>query len=445
MSAIAFDRRPSRIWLRELSLPQGWQAYALFLAIPLWWVLGLSHFIWPVIAFPILLSLLLYPERLRIPRGFGIWLVFLAWMLASALEIDSGGRMVGFTFRFLTYASGTVLFLYFYNASPRRIPASAVVNALAGYWLIVIVGGFLGIFFPNVTFTTPAAHVIPESLMSNDFVHDMVTASFASVQTFLGYPLGRPHTFFTYTNGWGSAVGLLTPFALCAIQGARSRRWRQLLTVALILALVPAIISMNRGLWLSLLVTVTYAAFRFANRNNIRALARLATAVVIAAAVVISTPLSHLIMERFAHQHSNPVRKALYVETFQRAAHSPLLGYGAPRPAESKRYLESAGTQGQVFYLVFSHGFPGLVLYLGWLVHTLFRTRRIRSTTGFWAHASILAALVQASFYGLTMATFVIMTAAALALRELDAGEDPGESNSQYQVGRPLTAMGVAR
>jgi O-antigen ligase len=262
----------------------------------------------------------------------------------------------------------------------------------------------------------------------------MVHARFAEVQDLLGYPIGRPRTFFTYTNGWGSGVGLLTPFALAALQGTRSRRWRRVLTAALVLAVVPAIISMNRGLWLSIAVTIAYATVRFARRGDLRAVARLATTIAIAAAVIISTPLSHLIAQRFAHQQSNSARTMLYTETFDRAAKSPILGYGGPRPAESNSYLDSAGTQGQVLYLVFSHGFPALVLYLGWLAHTLVRTARIHSTYGFWAHTAILVALVQAPFYGLTMATFVIMTAAALALRELHSPSESPEQNHQMST-----------
>ena len=33
-------------------LPEGWQPYAVFTLLPVWWLLGLSFFMWPLIALP---------------------------------------------------------------------------------------------------------------------------------------------------------------------------------------------------------------------------------------------------------------------------------------------------------------------------------------------------------------------------------------------------------
>lgn len=398
-------------------LPQGWQAYALFLLLPFWWVLGLSHFIWPVLAIAMLLSLLLRIDRIRIPRGFGIWLVFLGWMLASSAEIDTAGRLLGFALRFSIYASATILFLYLYNAG-KQIPTTAIVYALAGYWLIVVGGGFLGVFFPNVSFVTPAAHLIPGSLAGNAYVQDMVQARFAEVQGFLGYPLGRPQTFFTYTNGWGSGFALLTPFAFAAIEQTKSRRWRRTFQIALFLSIIPVVVSLNRGAWLSIGVAIIYLIMRLAWQKKMRAVGQVVACAAVAGVLIIVTPLGGLVGQRLAHPQSNAARRALYSETFERVKHSPIVGYGAPRPAESQGYLDSVGTQGQVLYLAFSHGIPALLLFLGWLAYVFLRSARRRTRAQFWCHLVILIALVEAPFYGLMLTLVIIMAAAAVALRE---------------------------
>jgi len=403
-------------------LPRGWQAYALFTLLPLWWLLGLSHFIFALLAALMLPALLFRRDGVKVPHGFGVWLAFLAWMLVSAVEIDTTGRMLGFVLRFSVYGSATVLFLYLYNARRGELGATVLTYALAAYWVVIVLGGYLGVLFPHVEFTTPAAHVIPRSLSSNSYVQDMVTARFAEVQTFLGYPIGRPRAFFTYTNGWGSAFALTIPFAFAALGSIESRTRRRFLQLTLLVSLVPAILSVNRGLWLSATVACVYFALRLLVRGETQRFLRLASVVAVAAVVILASPLSTVIGERFAHQHSNSAREALYAETFDRALQSPLVGYGAPRPAESQAYLDSVGTQGQVLYLVFSHGFPALVLFLGWLVHTFVRTAALTRGAGVWAHLVILIALVQAPFYGLETQMFVIMGAAAIALRELDHG-----------------------
>ncbi len=401
------------------TLPRGWQAYALFLPLPLWWVLGLSHFIWPLIAVGLLLSLLLRAQTLRLPRGFGIWLLFLAWMVASAAEIDTAGRFMGFLLRLSIYVAATIVFLYLFNRRDA-VPVRAIVYALAGYWLIVVVGGYLGVFFPNVSFTTPAAHLIPGSLADNEVVRDMITARFADVQNFLGYPLGRPQTFFTYTNGWGSGFAFLTPFAFGAIAQTTSRNWRRIFQIGLVASVFPLIVSLNRGAWLSLGVAVAYVLIRLAWQQDMRTLGRVAVGVAACAIVIVVSPLQGLINQRLAHPQSNNARRALYSETLHRVAKSPLLGYGAPRPAESQSYLDSVGTQGQLLYLLFSHGIPGLILFLAWFGGVFVRTARIRAGPGFWAHVAILIALIEVPFYTLSLQLVVIMVAAAVALRELD-------------------------
>jgi polysaccharide biosynthesis protein PslJ len=441
------DRALEPIRLRQrVGLPEGWRAYALFALMPTWWLLGLSHFIWIVLGLGMLLSLLLRADRIRIPRGFGIWIVFLGWMLASSLQIDTAGRLLGFGFRFSLYAAATILFLYLYNASPRRIPTSAIVNALAIYWVIVVIGGFLGMAFPNASFTTPAAHLIPASLASNAYVHDLVTARFAEVQGFLGYPIGRPQAFFTYTNGWGSGFALLVPFAFAALEQMRSWILRRALQAVLVLSLVPAVVSLNRGLWLSLVVSLGYVSLRFARRGDIRPFAQIVLCVIVGAVVVAFSPLGTLVSERFAHQHSNAARKALYAETFDRAFKSPLVGYGAPRPAESGGYLDSVGTQGQVLYLVFSHGFPALFLFLGWLAYALVHSRGGRSPPVFWAHVVILVGLIESAFYGITLQMIIIMAAAALAFRELQSEQTAPQPRAARERGcarRPAHALSL--
>jgi polysaccharide biosynthesis protein PslJ len=75
------------------------------------------------------------------------------------------------------------------------------------------------------------------------------------------------------------------------------------------------------------------------------------------------------------------------------------------------------GTQGQVLYLVFSHGYPGLLLFLAWLGHAFFRSARPRAPAALAGHVCLLIALVQAPFYGLLTQMVVIAAAAALAIR----------------------------
>jgi hypothetical protein len=394
---------------RQPSLP----VYLLFAGVPLWWVLGVSRFMLPVVGGFMLLSLLLR-RNVRVPPAVAIWALLLAWMLLSAVALDGTGRIFGFALRFSIYASAGIFLLYLYNS---QISPRAIVLSLATFWAAAVVGGYLGMLFPDVSFHTPVERLIPGSLLANDYVHDMAHARFAEVQDVLGERAARPATFFTYTNGWGSGFALLAPFALAALAEIRSRKWKLLLTLTIAASIVPAVDSLNRGLWISLAVAGVYVIARAVVGAKARLAVRLVAIAAITVLVVAASPLGAVVGQRLQHGHSDEARQTLYGETFARALESPLIGYGAPRPAETSGYLDSAGTQGQVLYLVFSHGFPGLVLFYVWLAYAFAKSTRPLTPAAYAGHVSILIAAVQAPFYGLLGQMFIVAAGAVLALK----------------------------
>ena len=92
------------------------------------------------------------------------------------------------------------------------------------------------------------------------------------------------------------------------------------------------------------------------------------------------------------------------------------------------------GTESEIFLLVFSHGVPGLALFLIWMFYTLFRSARWRSTWGFWAHITILVACIQLPYYDVTERIPLIMVAAAIAYREI--ARVPSRSPRRGSCGR---------
>lgn len=401
-------------------VPGGWQIYALFLGFPIWWVLGLDAFIWPVLAFPLFCSLLLRGS-IPAPRFFWLWACFLIWMLASGTRVEGEWRWLAFAYRAALYLSATVLFLYIYGSSRRRLPDESAIRALTLYWCLVILGGFLGVLFPQVSFATLATSTIPKELLSNRFVYDLTHHSFADIHSFMGYPAPRPKVLFAYTNAWGSTLALLTPFAL-AFLATSPPRWQRLAVMALLVAsIVPLVFSLNRGAWLSLAVGLAYAVLRFALSGQVRAVGGVAVLAVAIGLAIAYTPLGEVAADRLAHPHSNAGRLSLYQEALSRSAGAPFLGFGAPRPSEENPNLPSVGTHGQLLLILFSHGVPGLVFFLAWFAYTLWRSGSRGSPARFWMHVVILMALVQSPYYELLpMQLHVVMVAAALAWREIE-------------------------
>jgi len=397
-----------------------WPLYTLFAALPIWWTLGAAYFIWPLITFPLLFSLLLR-GNVRVPPRFGLWLLFLAWMLLASLQVEGHLRLALFAWRASLYVSATLLFLYVFNASRERLPDRTILKAMALFYAAVIVGGLLGVFLPHVSFSTPVESIVPSSFLADQTAYYFVHPALAENMDFLGYPVGRPKTLFAYTNQWGACAAVLTPLALAAVSQMRPGPPRRGLGILLILSVVPITVSLNRGLWLSLGLGLAYVAIRLGRQRDARGLVAGLVALTVAGLVVLMTPLGGLVEDRFtAQKNSNDTRLAIYQTTVDEIKESPVLGYGSPRRNRFDADQPSIGTQGQAFTLAFSYGIPALLLFVAWFGYSLFRSMPRGSPSRFWANAAIFVLLMELPYYNYMPATLhVAMVAAALLWRDV--------------------------
>src|SRR5690606_31231392 len=97
-------------------------------------------------------------------------------------------------------------------------------------------------------------------------------------------------------------------------------------------------------------------------------------------AVVVWLGVGSRLEDRTTTSSSTEDRASLYRETFDRTLDSPLFGYGAPRPSVTEG-LPSAGTQGHIWMVMFSHGLPALAVFLLALVWFVIATARVRNTS----------------------------------------------------------------
>ncbi len=397
----------------------GWPVFALFLGFPVWWLLGLAGFIWPLLAIPMLFWLLMKRPILA-PRGILIWLAFLAWVLASATQLSGTERAMGYLWRLSLYGSATVLMLYVFNMPEDRLPTGRLVKLMAAFWAIVVAGGYLGVLAPTLSLTSPLERILPAGLQDNALISAWVHPASAQIHDFLGYDIARPSAPFPYTNDWGASFGLLVPFVLLAWSRWSSSRGRLLALALMVASVVPVVLSLNRGLWISLSVGLVYAAFRLAFAGRERALVVLICVVVVGGSLVFLTPLREVIDARLRTGHSNEGRATLYEEASRAALESPLFGFGAPMPSEWKPNVPLVGTQGLVWTVLVSHGFVGLGLLMAWFLQAFWRTRRAASDVPFWCHVMLLMSLIQLIVYDmLPTQLHIMMLGIAIAFREL--------------------------
>lgn len=401
-------------WGHELPT---WPLTVLFGAFPLLWLLGLAGFAVPLTALP-MLGVLLLRKGVRVPARFGLLLLFLVWMVVAATQLDTPGRMIGFVFQFLNYASATVFFVYVYNCSRRALPLWRAVGLMVLFWIWVVAGGYLGVLVPNGSISTPMQSLLPGSIVGNDYVNQLVHPRFAEVQR----PWGAPHAYerpsapFPYTNAWGSHFALLVPFVLLYVRTAAARWRRNAVLILLIAALVPAFSTLNRGMFLAVGVGIVYAAVRFGARGQVRWLAAVLALLLIGLATASALGVGQTIGSRTEYSSTNTGRATIYREAFERTLASPLVGHGAPRPS---RTLDiSVGTQGEIWYIMFSFGFVALALFCGWLWSLALRTRSAPGVL-LWLHVVTVMAGFMIFYYGLDGTQLVVVfMAAALVFRE---------------------------
>jgi polysaccharide biosynthesis protein PslJ len=395
-----------------------WPLIGMFWTFPISWVLGLGAFVSPLWG-TIMVAYLVVRRHVTFPRPMVLWGLFLLIVLASGVMLDSPGRMFGSLFRFGNYAGATAAFLYVYNATDRTLPDRRVSVALTVFWLWVVVGGYLGVLVPDGSMSTPMERLMPGALLNNELVREWVHPRFAELQQPWGSPVAfaRPSAPFAYTNGWGNNFAILMPFVVVMIGRSRGRR-RIMLGLALAASTVPAVATLNRGMFVALGVGLVYAMFRLALRGRVAPLLSLLTVVLIGGIALFQTGVLDRIMLRTTYSATNIGRATVYEETFHRTLSSPLLGWGGPRPS---RTLDiSVGTQGHVWNVMFSHGFLALALFVATLLWLAWRTRRCMGF-GFAAHVSLVMVAVAITYYGFDGPQMLVaLTAAGLGTRQID-------------------------
>jgi O-antigen ligase len=194
--------------------------------------------------------------------------------------------------------------------------------------------------------------------------------------------------------------------------------------LALVLAsFIPAFLTLNRGMFVGLGIAAVVIAIRHILNGNFKVLVGVGLVAVLAVVAVSALPVEERLDNRLESSGTNESRMTVYTETISAVAASPWFGYGAPRPTEST--IVPLGTQGQVWMVLFSHGFVGLALFLGFFLLLIGKTIRNRTMFGITWNSVLIVLFVQSFYYGLLIQGLLLgMLVAAIALREGQLPDD---------------------
>ena len=393
------DRR-RRVGTTPSGLPPlpTWPLLAMFGLMPLWWALGGFYLGWSAFGL-VLLGLMVTRGRVALPAGTACWLVLLALVLLSFTRLERATAYLTSGLRLGFMVTALIVCVYVYNLVRDGVPWAQVLRPLGWYWLGVVALGWLAVLAPRFQLTTPVELVLPGSMSGERFIQALTHVRANEFNPVSRAPIYRTAAPYPYTNNWGTAYALLVPCVLAYLTSVRTGKFRVALLVSLPLSMVPAFMTLNRGMFLGLGAGLTYLGLRALVRGNAKLIASIGGLVLLVWVVSLVVPVQELIDNRVSSTDTNVDRMDLYVRTLQAVERSPLLGYGAPNSVDTTLAEEPLGTQGMIWQVLYSHGIPALVAFLAWLVLIAKRLAGAVSPAGQWLSTIPVIALVVIPVY----------------------------------------------
>lgn len=419
-SAEVVRGRPSPA--RTLRLPPSWPITFLLVGFPVLWALGLAAFATQILAIPMAIELI-RRRRVKVPTGFGIWLVFLVTSLLGLFVLGVNPpdtvpnsfvvRLIGYAVRESSYLAITIVFLYVGNLTEKELPEKRVIGQLAFFFVTVTLGGMLGLLWPNVSFTSVVELFVPDSIRIVPYVSRLVHPAFSQLQEFGGDLLPRPSAPFAYTNTWGSQLSLLGIWFCVAWLTRFSRTQRTLGLVVGVAAVIALVYSLNRGVWLGVVLGIVFVVVLLAIRGRFVPLVGLLIAVAIGAQLFLHSPLKQVFQTRADNGVSNDIRVFTTKRAFELGGESPLIGFGTTRSAIGSQTSitvgrtptcptcgnVSIGINGSFFTLLVTTGYAGMLLFFGFWAQQAWQSRRDRSLIGVACVLTLLTAVFYSFFY----------------------------------------------
>ncbi len=415
-----------------LALRPGWPLSALLLGYPVWWALGLGTLIIYALTVPMLIHLARH-RPVRVPKGFGLWLLFLVWVLVSlimighnppqALPSTASGRLISVAFTLAGYTAVTIMLLYAGNLSERDYPRLRMVRHLGFLFIVTVVGGLAGTFFGNLEFTSPVELVLPPNIRADNFVRSLVHPATAQLQQVLGYEAPRPAAPFGYTNSWGFCLSVLLGWFIVSWFVRTGRLRRGVGALILLAALVPTVYSLNRGLWIGLGLALVYIAVRLAAQGKFFVVAALGVASLLGGVIFLGSPLTTIVSERLDNPQSNLTRSYTAEYTWQAALTSPIIGYGGTRSAQGGTQSiaigqtaqcqlcgnPTLGGNGPFWAVLIGQGLVGAALHVGYFLRTAWCYRRDTTPIGLAGLLAVLLPLLYMFLYNSLVAPLLLV------------------------------------
>ncbi|WP_346843525.1 O-antigen ligase family protein [uncultured Rothia sp.] len=399
-----------------------WPLYTLLYGFPLIWALGLGQFA-PTILAIIMVFYMVVRRNILVYKTQWIWFALIFWCVVSTVSLHGGSDILAWGLRWVNILNVGIYGVYFFNAR-TSITNQGLMGGLVTVWYTVVILGYLALLFPEFRLTTPMSFLLPGGLKQNELVRDYVMPPLAEIQLPWGAPEPyiRPSAPFPYANSWGLAFTFLTPVVIATLMAADKLRTKIILGISIILGLVPAIATSNRGMFIGLGIAVVYVVLRYVLSGNLKVAFYSVVAAALAVAGLFASGAIAKILGRQEYSDSTGGRASLYQATWDAVMQSPVVGYGTSRMNVSIGI--SMGTQGYLWALMFCFGLVGLALFVIFMLSSIISTWDVQSAAGLWIHSVPVTAICVFIFYSFDI---MQMTAMMLCLTMIMRSQVNGE------------------
>lgn len=398
-------RSKFRLSLPFLSTSPETDLKLLFLLLPLWWLLGLEQFIF----FPVLLyssiKLLVIRRQVKVRPTFVLLLLFCGASLLSLVQVDDNLRYFTFARNWLSYCTFTLSFFIITNTIRTGRQLFSLLAVLVISMGAIGTMGFAASFGAlALTVRTPIDLIVPSAVADTDLFSRISNRTLGSTGWF-SY-LGKYYRLrgtFLFATMYAAAVAMTIPLALFCVSYVNRKSMKSLFLVIVSILLWNLFFTTGRTAWAALLIGGLLWFYQTSKFHLALKLSLLATGAVIALVLLILSPPvvsqeARTLID--ARGSSSSDRLKIYRTTLEGIAMQPLLGWGTERDVDEIPY--PAGSHSYLLGLLYRHGLPTGLLFLGALLATVWRSVATQSVRGHFGMSFLRWSLTAGLLIGLT-------------------------------------------
>jgi hypothetical protein len=340
-----------------------WDLRASLLLLPLWWILGLDQFIWPLLAGWIFIKWCLKHQELRMPKVFAVFLVMLMMFLVSATAIEESRRYLSFVRNLGVYCGGflTIFLVVQTHRSIESVKKTFTTFLLLS--MIVSLSGVLAILGADFSFQSLLGYLVPGELKVGYLTNIFEKTFTKSEASWFASGFVRPKGLMMYPNLLAGLILMSWPFKALYLIHA-SNRWKRWLLMFLVVDVVVVLHTLSRSAWVG--GAVAFLLLLIAGRIPTGKTVQWVVGLFLVSLLMIPFGVGDIVTKRFVEKgHSNESRTLNYSLVLEESVKSPrAFAFGHGTQTDIMELTQPLGSHSTYFGILYKYGFCGLGLFV---------------------------------------------------------------------------------